>query len=260
MSGTYEPRLYDIITPPDFRGDVDWYRRRALASGGPVLELGAGTGRITLAIAQAGVAVYALDSHPAMLAALRRKLADLPEDVQARVTVVEADMTDFDIRQHFSLVIAPFRAFLHNLTAADQLHCLRRVHQHLRPGGSFAFNVFHPSLEFMAQHAGALTGVWRWTGNHDLPGGGRLVRSEATRYDTVRQVVYSQHRYEEYGDDGTLTRTFLHSLELAYLYPSDIRRLLEQAGFVEVEIWGGFDQRPLHNDEDELVITATRRQ
>jgi len=259
MSGTYDPHLYDVVTPSDFRGDVAWYRHKALESGGPVLELGAGTGRITLPIAQAGVAVHALDSHAAMLQALRRKLSNLPGAVQERVRVVQADMTDFDIRQHFPLVIAPFRAFLHNLTTQDQLSCLRRVHQHLRPGGVFAFNVFHPSLDFMAQHAGAFTGVWRWTGSHDLPGGGQIIRSEANRYDTVRQLVHSHHRYEEYDDAGHLTRAFLHTLDLAYLYPSDIRRLLDQAGFADVEIWGDFEGHPLQNDGDELVVEAKRR-
>ena len=59
MSGTYEPELYDVITPPQFLGDVDWYRSRAVEAAGPVLELGAGTGRITIPIAEAGVEIHA---------------------------------------------------------------------------------------------------------------------------------------------------------------------------------------------------------
>jgi hypothetical protein len=131
------------------------------------------------------------------------------------------------------------------------------VREHLRPGGTFAFNVFHPSLEFMARHTGALEGVWRWAGTSPRADGGCVVRSEANRYDTVRQLVESQHRYEEYGPDGTLTRTSLHPLRLAYLYPPDIRRLLGQAGFQSVQIAGGFDGRPFENDTDELVIEAS---
>jgi hypothetical protein len=126
----------------------------------------------------------------------------------------------------------------------------------LRPGGHFAFNVFHPSLEYMAQHAAAFAGVWRWRGNYELSDGGFVVRSEANRYDTVRQAVHSQHRYEEYASDGTLTRTSLHRLDLAYLYPADIRRLLTQAGFRDVTISGGFNDREFSEDTDELVIDA----
>ena len=47
---TYQPDLYDAVTPASFQGDLEWYRCKALESGGPVLELGAGTGRVTLAI------------------------------------------------------------------------------------------------------------------------------------------------------------------------------------------------------------------
>jgi hypothetical protein len=85
-----------------------------------------------------------------------------------------------------------------------------------------------------------------------------VVRSEANRYDTVQQRVFSQHRYEQYDAGGNLTRTFLHRLELAYLYPADIRRLLEQSGFEEIQIAGGFTGQPFANDTDELVVEAKR--
>ena len=109
----------------------------------------------------------------------------------------------------------------------------------------------------MAQHAGALTGVWRWVGNFPLAAGGYVTRSEANRYDTVRQIVHSQHRYEEYTADGALTRTSMHRLDLAYLYPADIRRLLTQAGFDGISISGGFGGGELSRDTDELVVEAS---
>lgn len=129
--------------------------------------------------------------------------------------MTHGDMRTFALPERFALVIAPYQAFLHNLTEHDQLTCLERVRQHLRPGGGFAFNVFHPSLEYMAQHAGSFAGVWRWAGTYELNGGGFVVRSEATRYDTVQPRVHAQLRYEEYAPDGSLARTSLHRLELA---------------------------------------------
>lgn len=253
----YQPEVYDAVTPTSLDGDVEWYCRKAQESGGPVLELGAGTGRVTLAIAEAGVPIHALDSSEAMLGALRAKLAARPREVRARVSLVPADMRTFALPDRFPLVIAPFRAFLHNITEADRLACLDRVRRHLRPQGRFAFNVFHPSLEYMAQHAGALAGVWRWAGTHPLPSGGFVVRSEANRYDTVRQVVHALLRHEEYGEDAVLARSSLQRLELAYLYPADIRRLLTEAGFGDIRIGGGFDGREFSRDTDELVVEAT---
>jgi SAM-dependent methyltransferase len=252
----YEGDLYDIVTPSSFRGDVEWYRRQARECGSPVLELGAGTGRITLALARDGIAVHALDIEPDMLRRLRRKLDDESPEVRARVTIVEDDMGSFELAERFALVIAPFRALLHNLTDADHLACFRRVREHLRPGGRLAFNVFHPSLEFMAQHTGSLAGVWRLTGTFDRRDGSSVTRSEANRYDTIQRRIHGVHRYDEYGANGELKRTSLLRLELSYLYPSDIRRLLDEAGFRSIQISGGFDGRPLANDTDELVVVA----
>ena len=109
----------------------------------------------------------------------------------------------------------------------------------------------------MAQHAGPLEGVWRWRGNYPLATGGFVVRSEANRYDTVRQVVHSQHRFEEYAADDALVGTSLHRLELAYLYPGDIRSLLERAGFTAVTITRAFTDYEPSSDGDELLVQAS---
>lgn len=256
MTATYDPDLYDVVNPGAVLGDIDWYRRQARAAVGPVLELGAGTGRITIPIAEDGATIHALDANPDMLAALRRKVSGLQSEVQKRIIVTEGDMRQFDLEKKFALAICPFRAFLHNLTEDDQLACLRCVREHLRPEASFAFNVFHPSLEIMTRNSGPFAAIWRCSGTYPVSGDGCVVRSEANRYDTVLQRVHSHHRYEHYGSDGNLKRTFLHRLELAYLYPPQIRRLLETAGFGSIRIEGGFDGHPFDSDTDELVIQA----
>ena len=258
MPGPYDPDVYDLTTAESLLGDKEWYTRKAQEYGGSVLELGAGTGRITIPIAQAGVTIVGVDADQGMLAKLRRKLSQQPANVQKRVTIAEADMRRLELGQTFRFAIIPFRAFLHNLTTDDQLACLERVRAHLEPGGRLAFNVFHPSLEYMAQHTGPLAGVWRWVSTSALPDGGHILRSEATRYDTVRRRVQSRIRYEHFDTSGNLVRTFLHHLELAYLYPSDIHQLLERSGFEGVEISGDFTGRPFERDTDELVVEAKR--
>lgn len=253
----YQPEIYDLMFPATLGGDVEWYRRRAKECGGPVLELGAGTGRVALPIARDGVPIHALDASPDMLRRLRQKLAQEPPEVRDRVTVVEGDMRRFQLPERFALVIAPFRAFLHNLTDEDRVACARRVREHLRHGGCFAFNVFHPSLEFMAQNAGLLKGAWRSIGTYDQPDGGFVVRSENTKFDAVRHVLHAQLRYEEYGADGVLTRTSMHRLDLAYLFPDEIRSVLERAGFQTIRIGGGFEGHAVEHENDELVVEAT---
>lgn len=136
--------------------------------------------------------------------------------------------------------------------------CLARVQHYLCPSGRFAVNVFHPSLTFMARHAGPLAGVWRWSGMHALPSGGWVVQSEASRYDTVAQVVHSLHRYDVFGATGTLERTSMLRLRLAYLSPSDIRRLLDATGFTSIAIRGQFDDQEFAHEGQELVVEAQR--
>jgi SAM-dependent methyltransferase len=258
MSSTYDPEIYDLATPSEFAGDVTWYRDLALAAHGPVLELGAGTGRITVELARAGVDVLALDSNRDMLGRLAVKLQSLDPAMRSHVTTLVADMQSFAVDRTFAQVIAPFRVFLHNLTEQAQAACIAGVFEHLQPGGSFALNVIHPSVTVMAQHVGHLRGVWRFNGEWSLDDGGFLLRSEANTYDTVRKLVHSRHRYERFDSAGTLTSVFLQRLELAYLYPNDLTRLLDNAGFRDIRISGGFDGRPFSNDLDELVVTAKR--
>ena len=241
------------------QGDVEWYVRKAVASGGPVLELGAGTGRITIPIAEAGIRVTALELEPGMLDKLRLKAGKLSADVGSRISVQHGDMRAFRLDEQFALVVIPFRAFLHNVTREDQLAALRRAHAHLRPGGELALNVFHPSLEYMAANAGAYAGVWRRGPAQKLDGGGFVIFSESTRYDTVHQRLDGMIRSEEFAPDGALLRTNMLHLELAYLYPSDIASLLTEAGFEMVRLSGDFTGRPFERDGDELVIEARKR-
>ena len=247
-----------MMHPDSLRGDIEWYCRKAVASGGPVLELGAGTGRIALAVSQTGIRITASDLDEGMLEKLARKKASLPEDVQSRISVHRADMRSITLDDRFALVLIPFRAFLHNLTWDDQLAALRRAFDHLEPGGELAFNVFHPSLEYMAANAGAHGGVWRARDTYRLASGGFVVYSDASRYDTVRQRVTALIRTEEFDRSGSLVRTHVMDLELAYLYPADIKRLLEHSGFELLRISGDFNGRPFERDSDELVVEARR--
>ena len=179
MSGTYSPDLYDLAAAGTFHGDIEWFCRKAREYGGPVLELGAGTGRITLPAAQEGLSVHALDAHQGMLDALRRKAAALPREVSRLISITEGDMRSFRLGQTFSFVIIPFRAFC---TISPRTTSWPPP---MRPGtsgptGRLAFNVFHPSLRYMSQHAGPLAGTWRWMASYPLTEGGQFLARRRT--------------------------------------------------------------------------------
>ena len=260
----YEPDLYDIgdarSLPRRHRLDA---RRKAQECGGPVREPRAlAPVASPIALARAGVIVHALDADRNMLAALRRKVTAESSEVQARIIIVG------ERHAHLSADGAVctghgsrFIVLLHNLTEEDQLACFRRVREHLRPGGRFAFSVFHPSLESMVP---AFPGRWRGCGGGSGPLRGMAAAGSCGRRRTddaalCRRRVHSQHRVrKEYGPESALRRTFLHRLELSYWYAADISRVLEGAGFPSVHISGGvFDGRPFEKDTDELVIEAS---
>lgn len=139
--------LYDYVQPYAARKDVEFYTNMARESGGPVLEIGCGTGRVLLPIARAGAEITGLDLSAKMLGVCREKLAREPADVRGRVKLVQSDMRVFDLGRTFKLITIPFRPFQHLISVEDQLACLACVNKHLAPGGRFILDIFNPSLK-----------------------------------------------------------------------------------------------------------------
>jgi ubiquinone/menaquinone biosynthesis C-methylase UbiE len=113
--------LYDYVAPYRARPGIDFYVEAAKSAGGPVLEVGCGTGRVLLPTARAGVEIVGLDLSPDMLGMCRQRLENEPEAVQSRVQLVQADMREFNLFRTFRLATIPFRPFQHLITVDDQL-------------------------------------------------------------------------------------------------------------------------------------------
>lgn len=123
--------------------DIPFYvalAHEASSKGQAVLELGCGTGRVTIPMAQAGADVTGLDSAPAMLDIARAKA----ERAGVEIEWVEGDMAGFEIGARFGLVVIPFRSFLHLTTDDEQKQCLASIHRHLLPDGRLALNFYMP--------------------------------------------------------------------------------------------------------------------
>ena len=150
---------YDRVENQGLPGDVTFYVELALASqgiGAGVLELGAGTGRVAIPIAEAGLEVVGLDASDAMLERARER-----SQAVNGIQWVRGDMADFAMGRTFGLVIIPFRSFLHLLTAREQASCLRCVYEHLVPGGRLALNFFNPSILPLGESTGERGSVSR---------------------------------------------------------------------------------------------------
>jgi SAM-dependent methyltransferase len=158
-----DPELYDLGNNhyvrdlPYWRGLVERLQPRR------VLELACGTGRVLTTLLSAGRAVdpafrlVGLDSSAPFLARARSKLAEAAGGEP--VTLVEADMTAFDLGEAFDLIVLPYGSLQYLLTIDDQLACLRNVRRHLVPGGRFAIDLIVPQPELVATLSKELGGA-----------------------------------------------------------------------------------------------------
>lgn len=239
--------------------DIPFYCDLARQADGPVLELGAGTGRVLIPVAEAGVEVVGLDQSPAMLAVAREKVAGLPPDVQARISLAEGDMRDFDLgAARFALVYIPFRAFLHMLTVADQLSALAAIRRSLRPGGRLALAFFDPRLDLIAARTTARATTPFIERVTPLLDGARVVQWNAPRYDPLRQVMATEFIYDRLDRDGRLIERVYRHLTLRWIYRYEAEHLFIRAGFEVEALYGGFDGRPFESEGDEQVWVLRR--
>jgi SAM-dependent methyltransferase len=214
--------------------DVDFYVERALASGGPVVELAVGTGRIAIPIARAGIDVVGVDSSPGMLAVARAAAQEA--GVADRLDLRVGDLREPPVSERVPLVLCPFRSLLHMETEGEKLRALRAARTLLEPGGSFVFDVFAPSREDIEQ----TDGLWleREPGIFE-----RADWDEASR--TLSLSVRS--------DDGSAITFGLH-----WLSAPEWARLLDEAELDVEAVYGWFDSRPQDGEEDMVFVTRRR--
>ena len=212
--------------------DVPFYVEEARrAGGGPVVELGVGTGRIAIPIAAEGIGVIGVDSSPGMLAvcAERAQLAG----VQALLDLRLGDLREPPVRERVSLVICPFRSYLHLSSDKDRLRALRAARELLVPGGRLVFDVFAPAPDDIAHTHG------RWLERE------REIFERADWDTEARRLALSVR-----GPAGAATMT------LAWLGPEEWQGLLERAGFKVDARYGWFDRRPYAGGEDTIWVAA----
>ena len=243
----YTARYYDAAYAElsAQRTDLQLYRDLAVASGGPVLELGCGTGRALLPIAAQGLTCTGVDLSPAMLEQFRRKPG------AAGINLVCTRMESFDLgAQRFQFVFSAFRAFQHLDTVEQQLACLARVRAHLAPGGLFAFDVFNPKLENMARP------VEPETLDLSFTYAGRPVRRYvgATR-DRTTQLISITMRYVEELDGGAVKESVV-KMSMRWFWRYELEHLLHRAGFTNVTIHGDFDRSPIGPTSPAFVVLA----
>lgn len=251
--GGINAATYDIRTATP-GGEIDFYVARARASGGPVLELGCGTGRISWPIARAGVPIVGLDIERAMLERAEAKRQHEPLEVGNRARFVAGDMSNFSLDEQFALAIIPFRAFLMLLTVDAQQQTLACVRRHLLPGGRLIIDVFDPRYDLLAEES--------FTPRREVPsmrdpdtGNTVSVTVVARINDRVRQRATERWIFREESPDGTLVSEQEELLEIRWIFRYEMRHLFSLASFhVEEEMSDYFGAPPEYGKEQIWVV------
>ena len=248
--------LYDAVPAYGTRRDVAFYVEEARRAGGPVLELGSGTGRVLLSIARAGVDVTGIDGSAEMLARARSTLQREHAEVRARTSLHQGDARDFSLGRRFALVIAPFRVFQHLTTVEDQLSCLAAIARHLEPGGRLVFDVFNPHFSYLVRDRTAET---EDTPRFTLPDGRTLRR--ASRVLRVRwhdQVSETELVYYIAPHEGAAEVRHVQAFEMRWCLRAELEHLIARSGFQLEGFYGDFDRSPLTEPSPEMIVSARR--
>ena len=262
------------------RADVTFYRELARRRGaGRILELGAGSGRVTVPLARDGRQVVAVDQSAAMLARLRDRIARLPGPVAARITPVTGDLRTFSVGGRFPLAIAAFNVLEHLYTRGEMTACLRQIAAHLAPGGAFAFDVQLPDLAWLARDPSKRWAKTRFT---DPTTGRAMYYSTNHDYDPVSQIAMirlyyepadeppgpsphrgrsarravSSHGAEVTGAASAGGSTRVVKLSQRKFFPAELEALVASAGFRVTERYGDFSFRPLDGSAESQVLVC----
>jgi SAM-dependent methyltransferase len=209
--------------------DVPFYVAEARKVGGPVVELGVGTGRIAIPIAHQVIHVIGIDSSRAMLDACSRRAEDA--GVADRIELRLGDLRSPPIEEPVSLVICPFRSYLHLADDGERVEALEAAHAALLPGGRLVFDVFAPAPDDIAETHG------RWLEREpDI--------YERADWDTQSRTLTLSVR----GPEGSAT------MALSWISRDEWQRLLEETGFNVEACYGWFDRTPYRGGEDMIFV------
>jgi SAM-dependent methyltransferase len=248
---------------------LDFYTALAQETGGPVLELGCGTGRVAIPMAQSGLEVTGLDAVPGMLAQARRK----SEAAGVPVRWVEADARAFDLGERFRLIFLTGNTFQAFLTNADQEALLRCARAHLLEDGLLAFETRNPRWRGMAdgpdprlpqrsEGQGAFAFLETRAEEADertyTDVNGREIRATLTQsYDHISQVLQWTGYQRWYEGGELMTKT--GGVAVRFTFPQELDALLHYNGFDVVRRYGDWDLSPLSATSHSIIVVCRKR-
>lgn len=249
---------YDLIAPfydvehAGFDEDIDLYLHYAEMQTGSLLELACGTGRLLLPLAAQGYTLVGVDSSQPMLDIARRRAQQ--EGLEARIMLAQQDMRSLNLGRQFSLAFIALGSFAHLVTRKAQQQALVAIRRHVTTGGTFILDISNADIRYMEHLSGQLLHLGTWT----LDDGTMLTHLISPASSHSDHMLELTHFYDQHRQGGPVNRTIATSY-LALIERTEMELLLEQAGFVVKDIYGGYDLNPFHRESPRMVVIAEAR-
>ena len=247
-------QLYDLEYD-DWDEDSAFWQSFAARTGGPIVELGCGTGRALAPLAQRGYAVIGFDSSPAMLARAQERFQALgvaDEDVQLECRSMESAAATQPVR----LVFAALNAFAHLSTPLQQTQTLAAAHRMLHPEGLLILDLFNPLTQEYDERDRMVTlrNVFA-----DPRTGAPIQQFEVWEVDQETQVVQTTYLYDCLQADGSIRRVTT-TFPMRYSYRHEIEARLAQCNFAVENVFGSYEADPFMGSEEKMIFVARPRE
>jgi len=237
--------IYDLYVTADY--DVPFFLQEAASVSGPVLELAAGTGRLSLPLAQAGMQLTCVDSSQGMLDALSRKLRE--SGLHAEIRCV--DVCQLALPTSFPLALLPFQSFMEIVGEERQRQALSAVIACLTPGGRFICTLHNPAVRRTQ-----VDGVLRIVGQFPTQDGVLVVSGfEQGGQPVVKRLQF----FEFFGSDGQLRSKQLLPMEFAFVEKDRFESMARDTGFHVLDLYGNYDRSPFDPGRSPAMIWVLQK-
>ena len=248
-------RYYDIAFGIAGEQEREFYLTKIRRYGGPVLDLGGGTGRFSLEALKLGHAVTYVDPSEGMLSLFADKLLALDPMRRDRVELVPVRMCEFVPRKPYGLAVC-CDAFFHNLTENEARSTLTMVRQALAEEGAFVFNIHFANPTFLCWARNPESSEWKSRGTYPIPGSAdELQVDQALEIDFLTQIIETRLRFRRVTPTGHTTEESTSGWKTRYFNRFEIENLLELCGLWTLEALGYYDGRPV-DEKSQLIYTC----
>jgi SAM-dependent methyltransferase len=241
-------RFYDVVYR-QIRSHVDeiYFLEKIAQSGGKVLEIGVGTGRLFSQALNLGADIYGLDVNGNMIEKAKEKI---PSESHHRLWI--GDAVTMRLPCKFALILAPFRVFAHLIEVEDQIDCLNRINEHLEPGGRFIFDMYVPDLNVLANGRPEQVD---FEGEYEQ--GKKLIRITSASYDLSNQIANVQMRFK-WDEDG-IEQEAVWNFPMRYYFRFELEHLVRVSNLELEAIYGDYQEKAVDKDSKDFVLVCRRR-